>query len=480
MAITKLLHMNESKGTGGKKTSSSKHLKNAIDYILKPQKTQNGELVGAGNCNLYTAYEDMMDTKKFYNKTDMRQGYHFIVSLLPGEGNTEQMKEIIEKFATEYLGTAYEYVYAVHDDKEHIHAHLIFNSVSRETGLKYHYKNGDWEKHIQPITNKLCKEYGLSEMSFERGEENQKYNIWEKEKGWNNIIENDMGMILKKAVSYKDFIRRLREEHYEIKEQKVLKIKPHGKSKYMRMHDFGENYKEYIENIIKENKLNSMDKKDIPVKSNPPIKSFSSFRYRRYQKLTKFQKLRLRKLYRTGRLRYKNNYNQAWKYKKDILKLQKLKQQYNYILKHRIKDDRDLNSRELLLDEKIGQLNKEQQEIYFERKPLKEAFEMLEEFKELGRYQELQEKGYEGFENRTSRYQEIVTYFLKNKISVEVLENNKQYFSDKLKLISKEKKEIKQEKKLINVIRQQPKTVSVTRKELQKKKNVVIKKQLKE
>ena len=92
--------------------------------------------------------------------------------------------QLQKEFAKKYLGENYDYVFAIHTDKKHIHSHLIFNSVSRTDGYKYRYENGDWERYIQPVTDEICMEHGLKPLKFE---ENKKkglsYAEWnEKEK----------------------------------------------------------------------------------------------------------------------------------------------------------------------------------------------------------------------------------------------------------------------------------------------------------
>lgn len=57
----------------------------------------------------------------------------------------------------------------VHDNTAHVHSHIVFNSVSFVDGKKYRYEKGDWAKYIQPITNKLCQEYGLSIIDVDDG-----------------------------------------------------------------------------------------------------------------------------------------------------------------------------------------------------------------------------------------------------------------------------------------------------------------------
>ena len=155
MAITKILYID-----GVDQGNPAKYLKQALNYIQKPDKTEERVLVGSINCLTETAFEQMIETKQIFGKTDKRQGYYIIISFPPGESTEEQAFEITRRFAEEFLGEQYEVVYSVHTDKEHKHGHIVWNSLDMQTGKKYEYKKGDWKYKIQPITNKLCKEYG--------------------------------------------------------------------------------------------------------------------------------------------------------------------------------------------------------------------------------------------------------------------------------------------------------------------------------
>ena len=150
MAITKILHINEVD-----MGNPARHLEQALDYIQNPEKTNGNVLVGSINCLPETAFEQMMDTKMTFGKMDKRQGYHIIISFVPRETTEEIAFDIVERFAKEYLKDEYEAVYAVHNDKDHMHAHLIFNSVNLVTGMKYEYRKGEWKRRMQPITNKI-------------------------------------------------------------------------------------------------------------------------------------------------------------------------------------------------------------------------------------------------------------------------------------------------------------------------------------
>lgn len=118
MAISKILNM---KDCGGH--FHGKHLKRALDYVMNPDKTQDGRLVGAINCQVDTAFEQMKETKRNFGKIDKRQGYHIILSFKENEVNPDTAFEITQKFVEEYLGKSYEAVFVVHDNTAHVHSH---------------------------------------------------------------------------------------------------------------------------------------------------------------------------------------------------------------------------------------------------------------------------------------------------------------------------------------------------------------------
>ena len=126
------------------------------------------------NCIPEQALSQMVDTKRHFGKLDKRQGYHFILSFEEDEVSEEEAFQVVGEFVAEFLGKDFEAVYAVHNDTDHIHGHIIFNSVRCTTGYKYDYKNGDWENIIQPLTNRICREYGLSVLDLEEAKEKRK------------------------------------------------------------------------------------------------------------------------------------------------------------------------------------------------------------------------------------------------------------------------------------------------------------------
>lgn len=254
MAVSKIFYLSENKRKGNK----HQYLYNSIKYILNPIKTEE-KYVSAVNClpNLEMSYQQMIDTKKAYEKLDGRQGYHLIISFPKDFKDKEFGFEIIQEFVQEYLGKEYEAIYSLHTDKDHIHGHIVFNSV-KFTGntvsqyFKYHYEKGDWEKEIQPIIDRLCIERGLKPLEFYISEE-KKNNIGRKVSNGrehnpndkklprlsrNSGIKQDVDLAIEQARTYSEFLMILRQK-YEVKQGKYLSLKSNDMERARRLGKIG-------------------------------------------------------------------------------------------------------------------------------------------------------------------------------------------------------------------------------------------------
>lgn len=255
MAVSKIFYLSENRGKGNR----HQYLYNSIKYILNPIKTE-GKYVSAINClpNLEMSYQQMIDTKKAYEKLDGRQGYHLIISFPKDFEDKELGFEIIREFVAEYLGAEYEAIYSLHTDKDHIHGHIVFNSV-KFTGntvskyFKYRYEKGDWEEEIQPIIDRLCTERGLKPLDYyvrEEKEADKRQNkvsylntdCTGKNKlptlGRNSGIKQDVDFAIEQASSYSEFLMILRQK-YEVKQGKYLSLKSKDMDRARRLGKIG-------------------------------------------------------------------------------------------------------------------------------------------------------------------------------------------------------------------------------------------------
>ena len=136
-------------------------LYNVFSYVQRPEATQKGEYVTALNCLKETTLRQMILTKKRYGKTDGYIAWHGYQSFKPEELTPQLAHEIGVKLAKEMWGDRFEIIVTTHLDKEHIHCHFCFNSVSFRDGGKYNYSNAE-RKRMMEISDRLCREYGLS------------------------------------------------------------------------------------------------------------------------------------------------------------------------------------------------------------------------------------------------------------------------------------------------------------------------------
>ena len=426
MAITKVLNIGDC-GSG----YHGKHLKAAIDYIKDFEKTDGGRLVGGINCQPDFAYNKMKSTKVKFGKTDKRQAYHFIISFEEGEVDDDTAFEITEKFAREYIGDDYEVVFSVHNNTNHKHGHIIFNSVSVKTGKKYRYEKGDWAKHIQPLTNRLCSEYGLSEIDIdadgkginERYKERNKYR--DEKIVWRDMVIRDVDSCIIQAVTYEDFLGLLKEKGHTIKQGKHMSVFMQGMKRYMRIDTFGDAYtKKSILERIKNEGIETYRK---DTAKYPPRIVYCKFkRYRRVE-LTGLQKKYFAKLYRTGKLK-KRPYSQAWKYRDEIKKMHKLHDQYSFLSKHGITDVSGLNDMADVLADKKKSINKDIGRIRRAEKAAGKLFEALNMIDELENSENCYRKGDEFFNEEHEQYVKFIGEIESHGYTIEEVRKLKDYY----------------------------------------------------
>lgn len=147
-----------------KTVSKDKYLQdfyNVFSYVNRPEATENGEYVSAINCLKEIALQQMILTKKQYGKDDGYIAWHGYQSFKPDETTPQQAHEIGLKLAKEMWGDRFQIIVTTHLDKDHIHNHFAFNSVSFLDGEKYNYSNSERQR-LRDVSDRICREYGLS------------------------------------------------------------------------------------------------------------------------------------------------------------------------------------------------------------------------------------------------------------------------------------------------------------------------------
>lgn len=204
------------------KTQTRRGLKALLDYCSRNAKTTyNGRRLVTGiNCVTQSAYSEMMNTKLRYKKSNGRMYYHLLQSFHPDENLTpETAHEIALRFAEENF-PGYEVLVATHVDRNHIHSHLVLNSVNAENGYKYHSDNNEIQR-LRDSSDKLCLEYGLSVIesvpSKTKGMSAREYRSADKGQSWKLNLAMAIDEVMCYAVSREHFIRLMEMEGYKVK-----------------------------------------------------------------------------------------------------------------------------------------------------------------------------------------------------------------------------------------------------------------------
>ena len=369
MAITKILNIQESDGR-----NPASHLKNALEYIQNPDKTEECVLVGSINCLPDTAFEQMEETKNIFHKTGKRQGYHVIISFSPEEKVTaEQAMYVLEHFAKDVLGNDYEAVYAVHTDREHMHGHLIWNSVSMTTGKKYNSPKGNWKNHLQPITNKYCDELGLSIMpaEYSRNPKNISRDKWEKEMSMKEIILRDAKMCAYAAGNVEHFKYLMKRLGYVFKKDAWMEVQAPGFRYYHKLAKLDE--------MFSEDMLRHYA--DMPWMAKPYF-YLSDIRGLHRAKLSPFQKKFYAKLYRLRIVEQKRFAVGGAKYTEDLKRFHQLQDEYLLLVNNDIKSVVELVNFISEKEDKIQQIEDRQKEIYRESSSRKRNIKNEEQYHE--------------------------------------------------------------------------------------------------
>ena len=432
------------------KMGGRKHLSNSIRYIMNPKKTEDGKWIG-GNAGVTSdeVYQMMMDTKMDWDKLEGRQGYHFVISFKPGEATEEIAYQVLKEFCEEYLGDNYDYVFSIHNDHDHMHGHIVFNSVNRISGYKYRYENGDWEKKIQPITDKICERHGLPPLEFDPENRNGKsYAQWEAEKNgkpnWKKIIRADIDYIISISSNETEFLRNMEKIGYHVRKGNSEKhgiyyaFRASEQKRAWRSYKLvnGYSYSDILIRIENEKYIQHYPK-------TPRVHSYKISKAAFGRPILEFQKKRIRKWYFVS-YRYHNvenpfavDYSEV---RKTLLHIDQLYENILYLNQKNIRTYDALLTREAKVIEKEKALKNQ-----------KYSTDFLQEDEIYLRYQQLREKlkkipdSDDEFEKVLDELEELECHLpdavLNKKEGEENIEEELQYIRKEKKIINRIKRE---------------------------------------
>ncbi len=327
---------------------------NVFSYDTNPIKTNNKEFVTAINCLKEIALQQMILTKKQFNKENKYIAWHGYQSFKPDEVTPELCHEIGVKLAKQMWGDRFQVIVSTHLDKDHLHNHFCFNSVSFLDGKKYNYSKSEMQR-LRNLSDEICKEYGLSVIETQNKAPSRALYLAEKnnEPTKYNLMRTAIDEAIRISPTPKDFVKIMRKKGYIVDinpQRKYPTIRSVNDNRNTRLKTLGVNYdwNNIVEQIYTQDNFTLFPaykefNRESKMKYVKPEKYIFKSSFASVKKVTGLKALYLYYCYRLGYLPKKNQHKplspemkQAWR------KIDKLSAQVRLISKYNLDDTNDV------------------------------------------------------------------------------------------------------------------------------------------
>mgnify|MGYP002639410311 CR=1 FL=1 len=221
-------------------------LSKALEYIQNPDKTDGKMLVSSFGCSYETADIEFEFTLSQALQKGNNLAFHLIQSFEPGETTPEQAHEIGRQLADAVTKGQYEYVLTTHIDKGHIHNHVIFCAVNFVDHHKYNSNKRSYYG-IRNMSDRLCRENGLSVVVPGKGSKGKSYAEYQAEKvgaSWKGKLKFTVDALIPQVSDFEELLARLQTAGYEIKRGKYISCRAPGQERFTRLKTLGADYSE--------------------------------------------------------------------------------------------------------------------------------------------------------------------------------------------------------------------------------------------
>ena len=439
MAVTKILPRN-----GG--------LKEAIDYVLNGDKTDGHILTAHFNCDPGREYREMMKTKLETGRLDKRQCYHIIQSFKPGEITPELALEIAKAFAQEHLD-GFEVVIGTHVDRHHIHSHIVFNSVNADTGEKYHSTQQSYYQQIRAISDRLCREHGLSVIVQGAPARSVSYIEWLRQsKGqptFRSMLETDLRDAIRDANDLGHFFLLMEHKGYEIHHGGRLGFRLRGQERFQYP---GRRDPLFTEDGIRAAIQGNLEQ--IEAGLRPVLPARPAYQpHRKHPRYSGFLALYVHYLYLLGKIE-KRQYppRMTPHLRQEIMKAETYKARLKFLQENNITTAGDLNACVQQAESEAAQLAKQRTILNVRKKKRKRLFDALATEESLAVSKALYEEGLSGMESEYAQYAEAKAVLDACGISRQALTEEKADIYEQLAQLNKQIRAERQKIKLCRAI----------------------------
>ena len=432
MAITKILGKNH-------------RVDVLINYAINKDKTDEQVLTDYINCDPGFAYQQMMDTKRAVGKTDGRQCYHIIQSFAPGEVTPELAFQIAQEFANEHL-KGYQVVIGTHVDRNHIHSHIVFNSVNMDTGEKYNSTLQNYYRQIRATSDRLCRAHGLSVIMQGENSKAMSYIEWLRQSRgqptYRAMLKADLDVAIEDANDIGHFYMLMENLGYEIKYGNRLGFRLPGQAHFMYPERKDQRYSEEgIRSAITGNLL------EITAGRKPAVVYRPAYQpYKKHPKYKGFLALYVHYLYVLGKIQ-KQQYppRMTPQMRKDIIRFEQLREQFKFLQEHGIETESQMKACQEKLEVRLNDLTKQRIILNVRKKKRQPLFKAMADAEALVPVKKLYEDGVTGMEAEYHKYQSAVDLLGHCGISKEKLAQEKSSIYSQLADLNREIRQVRKE-----------------------------------
>ena len=442
MAVTKILARR-----GG--------LAQAIAYVVNGDKTEEQVLTATQGCSIKSACAEMQDAKIRWNKTDGVQLYHIIQSFRPGEITPELALEIAQEFVREHL-PGYQAVIGIHTDREHIHAHIAFNSINQLTGEKYHSNARSYYQQIRAISDRLCREHGLSVIVQGAPARSVSYIEWLRQsKGqptFRSLLEADLRDAIRDANDLGHFFLLMEHKGYEIHHGGRLGFRLRGQERFQYP---GRRDPLFTEDGIRAAIQGNLEQ--IEAGLRPVLPARPAYQpYRKHPRYSGFLALYVHYLYLLGKIE-KRQYppRMTPHLRQAVMRFEQYQAQFAFLRENDITTLADMAAFEQRTEETLGRLTKQRTLLNVRKKKRLPLYAALADAEALEPSRALYEEGLTGMEQEFEQYMKAVKLLEDSGIPQEVLKKEKAELYEQLSEVNRNIRAEREKLKLCREICQQ-------------------------
>lgn len=406
MATTKILAVHEHLNRAVNYVANPK--KTAMEYELQyatnPEKTEQLLYCDAINCrSVKTAYEEMQKTKRRFSKEGGVLAFHFIQSFAPGEVTPDETHAIGMEFAEKCFGDKFQVVVATHLNCDHLHNHILVNSVGCFDGRKYHSNARSYYEQIRATSDQICREHGLSVIEEPKAK-GKSYAERDAEKQGKptlrGMIRADVDMVLAKSINWQTFVMGMKKIGYEVRygpNVKYATVKHIKGSRAVRLKSLGEDYtEEAIRKRLAQRgyaparRLQTEEQQPQPTATPAiwmpdwnvrPRRSYGRYRghFPMKPKVKGFMALYYHYLHLLSKTKKRHSSKRTYfLLREDFQKFDRYLAQCDYIWQHHIEDSAGLETNKTALEQQVAQLSEQRRQLQNQKRRVKPEMELAE------------------------------------------------------------------------------------------------------